>query len=44
MERYSSAQNGRLRAGLRIRQGHTDEVPGGGLGRPVLGCCWGLRT
>ena len=32
-----------LKTGLKIRYGHIDEVSGGGLRRPVRGCCWGLR-
>src|SRR5690606_41482967 len=32
-----------LKPGLKIRQGHIDEVPGGGCRRTVGGCCWGLR-
>jgi len=35
--------SGLSKAGLIIRRGHTDEVPGGGLRRPVEGCCWELR-
>jgi len=32
-----------LKAGLKIRQGHIDEVPGAGCRRPVGGWCWELR-
>jgi len=32
-----------LKAGLKIRQGHTDEVPGAGCRRPVGGWYWELR-
>jgi len=32
-----------LKAGLKIRQGHIDEVPGAGYRRPVGGWCWELR-
>jgi len=32
-----------LKAGLKIRQGHIDEVPGAGCRRPVGGRYWGLR-
>ena len=32
-----------MKAGLKIRQGHIDEVPGAGYRRPVGGWCWGLR-
>ena len=33
----------RPNAGLKIRDGHIDEVPGGGFGRPARGCYWELR-
>jgi len=32
-----------LKAGLKIRQGHIDEVPGAGCRRPVGGWYWELR-
>ncbi|WP_252227446.1 hypothetical protein [Caldicoprobacter algeriensis] len=32
-----------MKTGLKIRQGHIDEVPGAGSRRPVGGWCWELR-
>src|SRR5690554_6412806 len=36
-------RNFAAKTGLKIRQGHIDEVSGAGRRRPVGGWCWGLR-